>query len=95
MSQTRLGDDLGLVAQAPALKLTSWAGLLDLQELDFEDERRVGRNHTRVTLGTVGEFRRDSELALPAHAHRSHTFVPTFNHLAAPQHETKRLIAID
>ena len=69
--------------------------LLHINQLHVEDQGCVGRNSPRITLRSVGQFWRNTELALATYLHADYAFVPTFDHLASAQHEIKRLAGAD
>lgn len=68
--------------------------LLDVTQLHVEDQRRVGRNDWRRSLGTVGHGRRARDASLGADLHASHTQIPAADHLAATQVEGEALAAL-
>src|SRR3954452_14653619 len=86
-----------LVATAP--EGTRWprrlsaAGSTYAGQVDHEDERRVGRDGGRLTLGAVGELGRNDQLTAAADPHSLHAGVPAGDHLAAPELELERLRA--
>src|ERR1044071_2729263 len=71
------------------------AGLVDLQEFDIEDQRRVRRDDTAGAARAVAELGRDDEGALAAALHAGDTLVPALDDLAAAQGEAEGLAAVD
>src|SRR5438132_10561550 len=64
---------------------------LDAEELDVEQQRRIGWNRpTRAAL-TVAKLRRDHQGAHAADFHPGDALVPAANHLSAAQLERDRL----
>src|SRR5262245_15709298 len=57
-------------------------GSAQTDQLDMEDQRRVGRNHGRIAAGAIGQLRRNHELALAADPHAAHPAVPALDHVA-------------
>src|SRR5205807_7950297 len=63
------------------------------QQLDLEDQSRIGRNDRRagrlvgLTLRSVAERRRDPQAPLAAYLHAKQAFVPTTDHLLLPELE--------
>src|SRR5262245_20659683 len=53
---------------------------LDLDELDLEDERRIGGDVRRVALRPVAHSGGDRQLADLAHLHAGHPFDPARDH---------------
>src|SRR5690348_8815034 len=53
--------------------------LADFEQLDFEDERGVGRDDAAATVLAVGERGRDDELALAADLHAGDALVPALD----------------
>jgi|GEM_PF-30801 len=68
--------------------------LVDLHELDFEDERSVGRNAARDAVGAVAEMSGDRKAALLAFAHADDAHVPALDDHADAADELERLAAI-
>ena len=66
--------------------------LLDFEQLDLENERRVGRNHRRKAPRSVAEVRRDGELAERAHLHARHALIPALDDLACAEPEREALL---
>src|SRR5262245_20741373 len=66
--------------------------LLDRQQLDVEDERRVGRDR-RPAGAAVGEVGRDGDSALAAHAHAHDALLEAGDDLARADPEGIRLVA--
>src|SRR4051812_1775882 len=64
--------------------------LANLERVDDEDERRVGRDRRRPSLGAVGELRGDGELAPAARLDPHETLVPALDHLALAEREVER-----
>src|SRR5438552_152375 len=67
---------------------------LDVNQLDIEQERRIGRDDVARTARAVAEFRRDCQFTPAAHLHAHHPFVPAFDDLADTDHELEWLAAI-
>src|SRR5438552_1481794 len=67
----------------------------DLQQLDLEDEGRVGRDGAREALGAVAQVRRDRELALAAHLHAQDALVPALYDHARAEREVERLLPVE
>src|ERR1019366_2123655 len=67
---------------------------VDGHELDFEDQRRVGRDDRRPTLRAVGHGRRNRELSLLADLHARDSLVPPFDDLTLAERELKGLIPV-
>src|SRR5688572_30185050 len=68
--------------------------LLDLEEIDLEHQRCVGRNHAARAAGAVTHRWRNREDSRAADLHAGHTFIPSGNHLAGAEREVERLIAV-
>src|SRR5690348_1192703 len=68
--------------------------LLDADEVDDEDQRRVRRDRPARALRAVAEVRRDDQLAPPADLHALHALVPAGDDLAGAEREAERLPAI-
>src|SRR5258706_494681 len=73
-----------------------WAGgLLQLEQLDFEQQRGVGRDRATRATRAVAEIGWDQECTLAADLHRRDALVPALDHHAAPDLELERAGAID
>src|SRR5688572_2472497 len=68
--------------------------LLDLEEIDLEHQRRVGRDHAAGAAGAVTHRWRNREDSRAAYLHAGHAFIPARNHLARTEREIERLIAV-
>src|SRR5687767_5458929 len=68
--------------------------LLDLEEIDLEHQRRVGRDHAAGAAGAVTHRWRNREDSRAADLHACHAFIPSGNHLARAEREVERLIAV-
>src|SRR5438105_14902752 len=68
--------------------------LVDLEQLDFKRQLRVGRNGAAGAAFAIAEFRRDDKLPLAADLHPGHAFVPAFDDPARTQGERERPAAI-
>src|SRR5205823_8705469 len=66
----------------------------DAEQLHFEHQRRVRRNHSARARLAVAQFRRNGELALSPDFHARHALVPALDHLPAPEREAERLPAV-
>src|SRR5664279_693839 len=64
------------------------------QQLDFEDQRRVRRNHAAGAAGPVAELGRDHEDAGAALLHALHAFVPARDDAARAEVELERVVAV-
>src|SRR5438128_2104555 len=64
-------------------------------ELDLEDQRRVGWNDAARAMAAVGHLRRDHQRAPPPDAHPRHALVPAADDAAAAQRKTERRTAIE
>src|SRR3954469_17318487 len=64
------------------------------QQLDFEQQRRVGRNHAARAARAVAKRRRDDEDARAAFLHALHAFVPAADDHAATELELERIVAV-
>ena len=64
--------------------------LFDFEELDVEDQLRVGGDAGKSTLA-VGEMRGDADAALTTDGHAGNTDVPALDDLALAELEGKRL----
>src|SRR5262245_25850239 len=60
------------------------------KQLDVEDQGGIGRNYARVSPAAVGEFWRDTQLALAAYLHSAYAFVPSLDHVTIAKPELKR-----
>src|SRR5262249_42586897 len=69
--------------------------LLDVEQLDLEEERRVRRNHAARSARDVTEIRRNQERTLAADLHRRDALVPSLDHAALPDRERERRSAIE
>src|SRR5256714_12038864 len=70
------------------------SSLLDLEELDIEEQRRVGRNRAAGAALTVAQLRRDDQRALAANLHPGNALVPAADDLPAAQLERERLAVV-
>src|SRR5687767_11940550 len=68
--------------------------LADVEQLDVEDERRVGRNDATGAAGAVPHAWRNRQRALTADLHPGHALIPAGNDLTATEPERERLVAI-
>src|SRR6218665_8854 len=66
----------------------------DGQQLHFEQQRRVRRNHAAGAAGAVAERRGDHQHAGAADLHALHAFVPALDDLATGQVEAERVAAV-
>lgn len=64
--------------------------LFDLQQLNIEDQLRVGGD-TREGLSAVGHLGRNRNATLTTDSHAGHTDVPSLDNLALAELEAKRL----
>src|SRR5262249_47448738 len=64
------------------------------EQLDFEYQGRVGRDHAAGAARSVAESRRNRQLALAAHFHALHAFVPALDDAPGAKREDERLVAI-
>src|SRR4051812_35735296 len=67
---------------------------LDVEQLHFEDEGRVRRDHAAGAARAVAEARRDGELALAADLHAGDAFVPALDHVALAERKDEGLAAV-
>src|SRR5882672_7717154 len=80
---------------APAARICFLSETLtNFEQLDFENQRGVGRDHAAGAASAVAELGRDGELALAADLHPGHALVPALDHLAAPQRKLEGLAAV-
>ena len=70
------------------------ATAVTLQQFDFENERRIGRNHTACAAHAVAELRRNGQTPHAAHLHALHAFVPALDDHAAAEYERERIVPI-
>ena len=68
--------------------------LLDVEQLDLEFERGIGRDDAARAARAVAEVRRDHQCAFAADLHAGNAFVPAFDHAAAAERERKRLAPV-
>src|SRR4051794_14346400 len=68
--------------------------LLDRQELDVEDERRVWRNGAAGAALAVAELRRNDERPLSTDLHAGDTLIPAADDRARTEAEFERLAVI-
>src|SRR5204862_2170470 len=64
------------------------------QQLDLEQQRRVGRYHAAGAARAVAERGRDDEDARAAFLHPLHAFVPAADHHAAAELELEWIVAV-
>src|SRR5664279_967283 len=69
--------------------------LLDLEQLDFEDQCRVGRDDAGGASRAVAEIGRDQEHALASDLHRCNALVPALDHAPLADRERERRAAIE
>ena len=69
------------------------AHLFHLQQLNLEMQLGIRRNTGSAFL-TVGEIRRDDELAFAAFLHAGNAFVPALDDLASTEVEHKGFVAV-
>src|SRR5688500_7912896 len=67
-----------------------YAVLLHIQQLDFENQRRIRRNHPAGAPRAIAELGRDDEQALASDLHAGHALVPALDHPAASQGKRER-----
>src|ERR1700733_8050370 len=65
------------------------------QQLDIEDQRRVGRDDAAGAARAVAELGRDDQRAFAADFHPGDALVPPFDDLAGAEPEAERRAAID
>src|SRR5262245_64087141 len=70
------------------------SGRLHGEELDLEDERGAGRDDAAGAALAVAQVRGNDQLALAAHLHGAHAFVPALDHSPLADREHERLAAI-
>src|SRR5215472_13374693 len=68
---------------------------LNPQQLDVEDQCRVGGDDAAGTARAVAELGRDDQRALAADLHAGDTFVPSLYHLPGAEPEAEWRAAID
>src|SRR5215472_13608631 len=68
---------------------------LHVEQLDLEDQRRVGRDDAAGATRAVAELWRDDERALAADLHRGDPFVPAGDDLMLAERKLERLPAIE
>src|SRR5258708_15571558 len=68
--------------------------LCDFQQLDFEYQGGVRRDHAAGAARAVAEVRRDGELAPAAHPHPRHALVPALDHVPLAEREDETVAAI-
>jgi hypothetical protein len=61
----------------------------DRQQVDFEQQRGVGRNHAARTARAVAQRGRDDQAARAADGHALHAFVPALDDVAGAQREIR------
>lgn len=61
------------------------SGLVEPEQLDFEDQRGLWRDDWRVSVLTVGVLVRERQLGDLPKTHLGHTFVPTTDDLTSTQ----------
>src|SRR5579863_6486935 len=69
--------------------------LTHAQQFDVEDQGCVGGNYASRAASSIAKLRWDSQLPLAPDLHPVNSFVPAFDHLAAPQVECKWLAVVD
>src|SRR5258708_29309379 len=67
--------------------------LCDFQQLDFEYQGGVRRDHAAGAARAVAEGRRDGELAPPPHPHPPHPLLPPLPHLPPAEREDGHVTA--
>src|SRR4051812_18564605 len=81
---------LSLAARASdAIRLT-----LHVEQLDFEDQRRIRRDDAGGAAGAVAELGRDDERALAADLHCGHAFIPARDDALHPDRKFERPAAV-
>src|SRR5258707_83071 len=68
---------------------------LHVEQLDFEDQRGVGRNDAARAARAIAERRRDDQRALAADLHRGNALVPAGNHPLLADRKLERHAAVD
>src|SRR5262249_10110105 len=79
----------------PMIARRTIGSLLDVDQLDLEDERRLRRDRGRLTLFAIGKLGGDDQLALAAPLPAGNAFVPALYHLAGAECEVDGLAAIE
>src|SRR6185312_17234052 len=74
---------------------TVMAVSVDLEQLDLEDQRGIGRDHVAGAALAVAEFRRNGQLAFAADLHAGDALIPTLDDPAGAQLEGERPFAIE
>src|SRR6185503_19700597 len=69
-------------------------GSVDAEQLDFENQRRVGRNHSARAARAVAERGRDGQAAIATDLHSLDAFVPTLDDFASAERKYERIVAI-
>src|SRR6185312_6302406 len=67
---------------------------IDLQQLELEHQRGIGRDHAAGAASAVAEFGGNQQGALAAHVHAGHALVPTLDDHALAQGEGERFVAV-
>src|SRR6185503_3896212 len=67
---------------------------VDAEQLDFEDQRRVGRNHAARAARAVAELGGDGQAAIATDLHPLDAFVPTLDDFAPAERKSERIAAI-
>jgi len=70
------------------------AATSDVEQFDFEHERRVRRDHAACAARAVAELRRNRQATHAADLHALHAFVPALDDHAAAEHERERVVAV-
>src|SRR6202012_2125668 len=79
----------------PSLPERSRASALHVEQFDVEHQCGVRRNDAAGAARAITELGRNDQSALTAHLHRGDAFVPALNHLALPDRNLERIVAVD
>src|SRR4029078_2332269 len=66
----------------------------DVEQLDVEDQRRVGRDSAAGAARAVAELRGNHERALATDLHPGDALIPTGDHLPGAELELERIVAV-
>src|SRR5882724_10371363 len=91
MSATKKSESPGGGSRARRLR----ASLLELEQLDLEHQRRVGRDHAAGAARAVTELGRDQQRALRPDLHAGNAFVPALDDLPVAEREGEGAAAIE
>src|SRR5258708_21187265 len=80
---------------APAARICFLSETLtNFEQLDFENQGGVRRDHAAGAPRAVAEIRRGGELALAPHLHPRHALLPALDHVPLAAREDERAAAV-